>query len=144
MIPLRYPRSGTFKFKVAAFEELPSLTFPSNHLSTSPHSLDSLEDAAPRHAYLTSSDDLSTHSASSRHTEIKICIYDRTYLLDLLEGERCLIKLEEIMKGLEVNHQTKISIKLIVVKKVMEINTKHLEIFNETVREYETYLKACF
>lgn len=144
MVPLRYHRSGTFKLKAAAFEELPSLTFPSNHLSTSPHSLDSLENVVPRHTNLTSSDDLSTHSVVSRPTEIKICIYNRAYVLDLEEGDRCLTKLEEIMKGWEVNQQTKISIKLIVVKKIMEINTTHLEIFNETVKEYETYLKACF
>lgn len=43
----------------------------------------------------------------------------------------------------EVSEQTKVCIKLIVVKKIMEINTKYVVLFNETVREYEDYMKSC-
>lgn len=93
MIPYKYPRSGTFKIKAAPYEEFPSLTFPSNHLSTSPHSQDSIENAHPRQAYLTSGDDPNTSSTASQQTEIKISFYNKLYILEASEGERCVAKL---------------------------------------------------
>lgn len=97
MIPFKNLGKGDHKIPLKKVEKQYSWTFPSNNLSTSPHSLESVGSARPRYRNCTVSDNLGTCADPACDSLIKINVYGKSYGLDTKQGVQCMRALEDMM-----------------------------------------------